>query len=515
MHMHPSARAVHSPNRVAYVISPTGVEVTYKELDQRSNQGAQLFRKIGLMPGDHIAIMMENNEYFLEIILAAQRCGLIYTAISSHLKGDELAYILKDCDAKAFITSNVMSGVTADLSNSLDREVCLFMVNGRTEQFESWEESLLGLPEAPVSYECAGVQMLYSSGTTGRPKGIYPSWESGSPIDSIPPNISLLANFFKFNEQTVYLSPAPLYHAAPLMYSLAVLFFGGTVVIEAKYDSCQVLSSIETYRVNIAQFVPIMFIRMLKLEPDVRARYDLSSLRYAIHAAAPCPREVKQAMIDWWGPILVEYYGSTEGMGFTLLDSDQWLTHQGSVGLPMGCDVHILDADGTEVPNGEIGEIFFANPRNSFSYYKDPEKTAACRNKHGWVSVGDVGFLDDDGYLYLSDRKDFMINSGGVNIYPQEIENTLVLHPKVADAGVVGVPCDEFGQQVYALLQPLNAEDIINADMFLDEIRRWCSERLSSVKTPRIFEVSPQLPRYDNGKLYKKKILGEYLQRIS
>ncbi|WP_342806363.1 acyl-CoA synthetase [Alteromonas sp. M12] len=513
--MHPSIHAQKNPTKPAYIIADTNETVTYGELDIASNQGAHLFRSLGLNPGDHIALMMENNRHFFSIVWAAQRAGIIFTAVSSHLKAEEVAYIVDNCDAKAFIISEKMQAVGNAVLSCLSKELQGFMVNGQTNLFSSWEEATKELPTTPIANECAGVHMLYSSGTTGRPKGIYPTWEDGRPITHMEPGMILLRDFFKLNENTVYLSPAPLYHAAPLIYNMLVMFQGGTSIIMEKFDAELNLQLIEKYKVNIGQWVPIMFIRMLKLAESTRTKYDVSSLKCAIHAAAPCPQEIKQAMIDWWGPILTEYYSSTENAGVTLLSSEQWLSHPGSVGSPLGCIIHILDEDGNELPTGEIGEVFFENPRSNFEYYKEPDKTRETRNEKGWMTVGDVGRLDSDGFLYLTDRKNFMIISGGVNIYPQEVENLLVTHEQVADVAVFGVPCENFGEKVFAVVQAKVGSTLNkNEEAALsDELIRWCKSQLSAVKTPKEIVFTEMLPRLDNGKLYKKKLRDEYLNR--
>lgn len=348
--------------------------------------------------------------------------------------------------------------------------------------------------------------MLYSSGTTGQPKGVL----AKPPIDSIHevhPNMAALAAAFGINENCIYLSPAPLYHAAPLHYCMLVMQLGGSCIVMQQFDPERALKHIETYRVTHSQWVPIMFIRMLKLPEAVRNKYDVSSLQFAIHAAAPCPIEIKQQMIDWWGPIIAEYYSGSEGAGMTMIDSKSWLTHKGSVGPALVGEIRIVSDEGELLPKGEIGTVYFANG-SEFEYFNEPEKTASAHNTHGWSTLGDVGYLDDDGFLYLTDRKNFMIISGGVNIYPQEIENLLITHPQIADVAVFGIPNEEYGEEVKAVVQLLNPEEA--SPGFAESLREWTRERLSSIKTPRSIDFTEELPRMDNGKLYKKRLIEQY-----
>ncbi len=504
---HPSGHAARTPDKPAYIMGDTGEVVTYKQLDERSLRGANVFRSLGVKPGEHVAILMENHPRFFEIVWAAQRAGIIFTAISSHLLEKEVAYIIDNCDAKVLVTSPKLEGVAADALASISRSIEAYAVD-KPERFKSWQEALDAAPVEPQGPECAGVHMLYSSGTTGHPKGVYPVWAPDRTLDHIEPGMAALRDFFGINNDTVYLSPAPLYHAAPLIFNQLVMFQGGASIIMEKFDAEAALELIEKHGVTTAQFVPIMFVRMLKLSEEQQKQYDVSSLQKAIHAAAPCPVEIKKQMIDWWGPIIFEYYSSTENAGATLLNTEQWQSHPGSVGAPLGCVIHILDEDGNELRAGEIGEVFFENPHMNFEYYKEPEKTAETRNNKGWATVGDIGFVDDDGFLYLADRKDFMIISGGVNIYPQEIENTLIMHPKVADVGVFGIPNEEFGEEVKAVVQP--ASESFDADELEAELIAWCRENISAVKCPRSIDFDMALPRLDNGKLYKNKIAAAY-----
>jgi len=349
--------------------------------------------------------------------------------------------------------------------------------------------------------------MLCSSGTTGQPKGVFIPPTSDDVL-APHPLASTLGAAFGFGEETVYLSPAPLYHAAPLHYNMLTLSTGGTTVVMERFDPELALKLIEEHRATHSQWVPIMFVRLLKLSEAQRSRYDVSSMQFAIHAAAPCPIETKERMIAWWGPVIVEYYAASESIGATLIDSAQWLTHKGSVGRAMIGQVHIVDEEGLELPSGEIGSIYFSGAQATFEYYREPEKTAASYNERGWANTGDVGYLDDEGYLYLTDRKHFMIISGGVNIYPQEVENLLITHDKVADVAVFGVPHAEFGEEVKAVIQPQSWGDA--TDEVALELMEWLRERLSNIKIPRSIDFNKELPRLDNGKLYKRHLVEEY-----
>lgn len=511
--MHPSHFAKTSPNKPAFIMAADGEVVTYLQLEQRSNQIAQLFRALGLKPGDHIAIHMENNRHFLEIVWGAQRTGIIYTAISTHLREDEISYIVDNCEARVLISSSALGDLAGNIRSRCDGLEYHYMVGGVLQGYMSWEEAINTQPDTPIKDEERGVQMLYSSGTTGRPKGVLPKRVPGESIRVLNPSAETLRAKFGFDESTVYLSPAPLYHAAPLTYNTITMHVGGTSIIMERFDAEHSLKLIETYKVTHSQWVPIMFIRMLRLDQALRNKFDLSSHKVAIHAAAPCPVETKKQMIDWWGPIINEYYGSTEGMGFTALNSDEWLKHPGSVGSPLGCSIKILGDDGKELPTGETGIVYFADRIGDFSYYREPEKTAACISPEGWGTVGDAGYLDEDGYLYLTDRKDFMIISGGVNIYPQEIENYLIQHHAVADVAVFGIPNDEFGEEVKAVVQPTKWP--VEKSVMEEELLIWLRQSLSRIKVPRSIDFIQNLPRLDNGKLYKRYLQKSYREKAN
>ena len=504
--MHPGIHAAKNPEKPAYIFAASGETVTYGDLEARSNQGAQLFRSLGLAVGDHIAIMMENHPAFFALCWAAQRAGLYYTAISYRLQEEEVAYIVEDCEAKVFITTYAQRDLAARLAGRLN--VHRFMLNGTVEGFESWEEAVAPQPATPIADETEGADMLYSSGTTGRPKGIKVPL-SGEPLGGVGGLLGLTQALYQMDENVRYLSPAPLYHSAPLRYNMAVMRHGGTSVIMERFDPEEALALIEKHQLTHGQFVPTMFVRMLKLPEADRLRYDVSSLRVAIHAAAPCPVPVKQAMMDWWGPVIHEYYAGTEGNGFCAAGPQEWLAHPGTVGRPLLGAVHICDDDGRELPPGETGTIYFSDG-GTFEYHNDPDKTADSQHpsQRGWTTLGDMGYLDDDGFLFLTDRKTFMIISGGVNIYPQEVENLLVTHEKVADVAVFGVPNEEFGEEVKAVVQPLSM-DLAGPEL-AEELIAFCRANLAHLKCPRSVDFEAELPRHPTGKLYKRLLRDRY-----
>ncbi|MDP6830798.1 MAG: acyl-CoA synthetase [Alphaproteobacteria bacterium] len=507
--MHPGIHAAANPDKPAYIMASNGQVVSYGELNDASNQGAQLFRSLGLGLGDTIAIFMENNPEYLQICWAAHRAGLYYTCISSYLTAEEVDYIVGDCGAKVFITSRAKADVAAELVAMMPNVGVRLMVGEVIEGYRSYDEAIAAQPEDPIADEYEGADMLYSSGTTGRPKGIRKPIK-GDPLGTPQSPVDVGGTLYGVNEQSIYLSPAPLYHSAPLRFNMGLLKKGGTCIVMERFDPEAALALIERYQVSHSQWVPTMFVRMLKLPPEVRGRYDLSTHKVAVHAAAPCPVEIKQQMIDWWGPILHEYYAGTEGNGFCAIDSKDWLAHRGSVGRALFGIVHILDENGAEQPTGTPGAIYFADGPE-FTYYNDPERTAESRNDRGWSTLGDVGYQDEDGYLYLTDRQSFMIISGGVNIYPQEIENLLVGHPKIMDVAVVGVPDPEFGEAVKAVVQPIDPGQA-GPDLE-EEILAYSREHLSHIKCPRSVDFEAQLPRHENGKLYKRLIKDRYWGR--
>ena len=495
--MHPARHAETQPDKPALIVAETGETVSYAELNARSNRVAQLFRARGLGRGDTVAYFLENHPSFLEFAWGAQRSGLFFVCISCKLTAPEVDYILADSGAKLLVTQASLGAVAQALDSGIERLV----LDGDAEAV------LAAMPDTPITDESAGTDMLYSSGTTGRPKGVKVALPDPPQIDAPNALLMLARHLYGVGPDTVYLCPAPLYHAAPLRWTMAVQRFGGTAVVMEHFEPETALAAIDRYRVTHAQFVPTHFVRMLKLPEAARARHDLSSLKVAFHAAAPCPVPVKQAMMDWWGPIIHEYYAGSEGNGMTAVGPQDWLARPGTVGRAVHGIVHICAEDGRELPARETGLVYFEGQTN-FEYHNDPAKTAESRNAAGWSTLGDVGWLDEEGYLYLTDRKSFMIISGGVNIYPQEIENLLVTHPAVADVAVVGAPHDEMGEQVVAVVQPVTEAEA--GDALAAELTAFCRQSLSGIKTPRRFDFVEELPRHATGKLYKRLIRDRY-----
>jgi acyl-CoA synthetase (AMP-forming)/AMP-acid ligase II len=491
----------------------SGEVLSYRDLDERSNRLAHELRAQGLERGDHVALFMENQVRYMEIAWAALRSGIYITAINSFLTAPEVAYIIDDCDARLVFSSRAKGEVAAAIDPTTTPKVERWlMVDGLAADhggpaWESYEEAVAGRPASAIEDESNGGLMLYSSGTTGRPKGIKHPLPP-HPIHELPPRVTnYTIPTYGYGPDMVYLSPAPMYHAAPLVFSLAVHRVGGTLVIMEKFDAAAMLANIERFSVSHTQVVPTMFVRMLKLGEAERGAADLSTLQVAIHAAAPCPVEVKRRMIEWWGPVLLEYYAGTEGNGATFINSEEWLAKPGSVGRVQGVNVHICDPDGNEVPAGEIGGVYFSGG-GQYEYHKDPVKTADAALPGGLTTLGDVGYVDEDGYLFLTDRKAHMIISGGVNIYPQEAEDVLIGHPQVADVAVIGVPDDEMGEQVKAVVQPI--EGVEGDERLAAELIAYSRERLAAFKCPRSVDFEAELPRLPTGKLYKRILRDRY-----
>ncbi|OBH40606.1 acyl-CoA synthetase [Mycobacterium mantenii] len=504
--MAPSWHAAHTPDRPAIVMGSSGVAVSYAELDNRSRDFAAALRSRGLRVGDHVAILMGNSHRFLEVAWAAQRAGLYYTPINNHLRPGEVQHVLDDCGASALVSSRALADVIADLD--ISRIPVHVSTDGDLAGFECYEDVVAAGSAAPLDVECEGREMLYSSGTTGRPKGVrkaLPRSAFGDPA-SVVAQIADGLTAGSHGEDSVYLCPAPLYHSAPLVGSMSWHRAGGTVVLMEKFDPRECLRLIERYRITDAQFVPTMFVRLLRLPRAERERYDVSSLRRVLHTAAPCPVAVKRQMIEWWGPIIDEYYSGTEDLGATYISAQEWLAHPGSVGRPID-ECHIVGPDGEDLTPGRLGVVYFAGGRH-FEYHRDPAKTASVTHRKGWRTLGDMGYLDVEGYLYLIDRVAHMIISGGVNIYPQETENVLIAHPLVADVAVIGVPDDDMGESVKAVVQLVDhaepSEDL--AARLLD----YCRPELATYKCPRTVDFVDELPRDPNGKLYKRLLRDRY-----
>ena len=514
--MYPGKYTQLHAEQAAFIMAGSGEAVTHAELEQRSNRLAHLLRAQGLQRLDHYAVFMENNNRFIEACSAGERSGLYYTCANSYLTADELATIVNNSESQVLITSQSRRDVAEQALLQCPRVKLCLVVDAQdgasarrvaSAMVQDFAAATAVYPATPIPDQWLGSAMLYSSGTTGRPKGILrPLLEN--PPDKPAPLFDFLQQLWQGREGMRYLSPAPLYHSAPLSNVNVALRNGGTVVIMEHFDPLQYLMLVERYRITHTQLVPTMFSRMLKLPEADRKRHDLSSLQIAIHAAAPCPIPVKEQMIEWWGPIIHEYYGATEGLGFTACNSAEWLAHRGSVGRVLLGDLHILDEEHKPVPKGSPGEVWFKTA-NPFVYFNDPERTAQTRSADGsMTTVGDMGYIDEDGYLYLTDRSSFMIISGGVNIYPQECENLLITHPKVADAAVFGVPNEDFGEEVKAVVQPV-AGITAGADL-AQELIAFCQDHLARHKCPRSVDFMDQLPRLPTGKLYKRTLRDPY-----
>ncbi len=495
---HPRLHAAADPARPAVIMTDGSPGLTYGELEVRANRGAHLLRSLGIARGDGIAYWLPNCPEVFEVYWAGQRTGSYITPIATALTAGEADYIIENSGTKLLVFDLAIPG-----AKGLTAREGLNMMT-----LADWRAALALQPEGPIADESPGFHMVYSSGTTGRPKGVRLPLPEGD-VTAEHLIAVQIGGRFGLGPGDTYLSPAPLYHTAPLAYTTTCHRLGATVVQMPKFDPEQALAAIEQYHVTLTQMVPTMFVRLLKLPEDVRGKHDLSSLRTLVHAAAPCPVPVKHAMIAWLGPIIYEYYGGSEGNGSTAITSEEWLRKPGSVGMASWGTIHICDDDGHELPAGTQGTIYFEGGWD-FRYLGDDAKTRDARNplNPAWSTLGDVGYVDADGYLFLTDRKSYMIISGGVNIYPQEVENLLITHPKVGDAAVIGVPNPEFGEEVKAVVQPL--ETIAGTPELAAELITFCRANLSPIKCPRTVDFDPALPRLDNGKLYKRLIKERY-----
>jgi long-chain acyl-CoA synthetase len=493
-------------DRPAVIWGATGEVVTYQELDDRSARAAQYLRQTGLRPGDHIAILMQNSPTFLEVCWAAQRSGIYYTPMNWHLTAAETQYIIADSGARLLLCGSEQAAQAIGLTQHLDN-IRLVVSGARIPGHDSYEEAVSSSSPIAAEEETEGYDMIYTSGTSGVPKGGTGPLSGTWPGADSPERTSFY-RLFGLDDSSVYLSPGqPLYHAVPLRFCLGVHRLGGTAVLMGSFDPAAALEAIERYRITHSQWVPTMFVRLLRLPKEIRCRFDLASHRVAVHGAAPCPPSIKQQMLDWWGPILYEYYGASEGGGLTFIGPQDWLAHPGSVGRAKFGTIHIVGEYGEELPAGETG-LVYAEGGYPVSYHNDPGKTASTRSPQGWTTVGDLGWLDDAGYLYLADRRENLIISGGVNIYPQEIENALIRHPAVADVAVIGVPNHEYGQEVKAVVELVDHRE---AGPDLErELIEFCRGEIARFKCPRSVDFADELPRTPSGKLYKRRLMARY-----
>lgn len=513
--MYPGLIAQTTPDKIAITSADGTHKYTYSELDAAANRVSNMMRSHGLNAGDHVAICLENHPRFFEIIWGCHYAGLIYTACSSRLTSDELAYIVNDCGAKVYITSRYKADQAADILDSTPNVSLRLMLDDIIDGYDSFEALVSQQSSDPLENRVDGSDMLYSSGTTGRPKGVRLG-RLENPLGSPQPLVTLGQFLMGMTDAMVYLSPAPLYHAAPLRWIMTVHRIGGTAVIMEHFDPEEFLANIERHHVTHTQTVPTMFVRMLKLPSSTREKFDVSSLRCVFHAAAPCPVEVKHQMINWFGPIIHEYYAGSEGNGFVYCNSEQWLAKPGTVGQALSGILHVLDDEGNELEPHQTGTIYFESPA-VFAYHNDPEKTKASQDPkgRGWTTLGDIGYVDEDRFLFLTDRKAFMIITGGVNVYPQEAENLLVTHPDVLDVAVFGIPHDEFGEEVKAVVQPMTMpKDPESARQLERELIEFCKKSLADIKCPRSIDFRPELPRHPTGKLYKRLLKDEYWARM-
>ncbi|ATL32451.1 acyl-CoA synthetase [Streptomyces formicae] len=501
--MYPGA---YDPARVAVVSADGTRTLTYGQLDERSLRLADHLRAAGLRRGDHLALLCDNDPRALEVYWAVMRSGLYLTAVNHHLSADEAAYIVRDCGAAALVVSGSLAELGAAVTELAGGPPLVLGLDDGT-----YEKALEAASAVPPAHQPLGTDMLYSSGTTGRPKGVEPALPEGDVREQPTAYTLIFQAVYGFDEDSVYLCPAPIYHAAPLRFCGVVTATGGTVVLMDAFDAEGALTAVERHRVTHSQWVPTMFVRMLKLPAEVRERYDVSSMKVAIHAAAPCPVEVKRRMMEWWGPVLYEYYASTEGNGITFIAPDEWLRKPGSVGRDglLGA-LRICDESGRVLPAGETGTVYFERDDVPFRYHNDTDRTREAQHPDhpNWTTTGDIGHVDEDGYLFLTDRKAFMIISGGVNVYPQEAEDVLVLHPAVADVAVVGVPDAEMGEAVKAVVQV--ERGIVPGPELERALIDFARERIAHYKAPRSVDFTERLPRTPTGKLAKSRLRDAY-----
>jgi long-chain acyl-CoA synthetase len=498
-----------NPTRLA-LVDPDGREITAAELLAASNRLVHGLRALGLEKGDVVATVLPNGAPMIELYLAATQAGLYLVPINHHLTATEIAYIVRDSGAKAFVADARFAEACRGAATEIDFPPTTRFACGDVPGFRPYAELSAGQPDTLPDDRTAGQVMNYTSGTTGRPKGVRRPLAPFDP-DMVGQSFGMFLVMFGIQPENgnVHLTGSPLYHTAVLMFTASSLHFGHTVVLMDKWTPESALGLIQKYRVTTSHMVPTQFHRLLALPDDVKARYDVSSVRHMIHAAAPCPVDVKRRMLAWWGPSIYEYYAASEGGG-TLVTPEEWLGHPGTVGRAWpGADIRILDDAGEIAPTGQPGTVYMALGQQSFEYHGDKKKTADNR-RDGYFTVGDVGYLDDEGYLFLCDRKIDMIISGGANIYPAEIESVLLMHPKIGDAAVFGIPDEDWGEQVKAVVEP--AEGVAAGPELAREIHAFCQQRLAKYKCPKSIDFIATMPRDPNGKLYKRKLRDPYWQ---
>ena len=509
--VHPAHWAALHPEAPAIVMAGSGETVTFRQMEDAANRGARLLRLLGLKHGDVFALWSANNARMIEIAWSMNRAGLYLVPIAGKLLAGEAAYIVDDSGARVVIIDAGLPharDMVERFSALCPRIEHAFALGGDLPGLARWEHAVAAMPADPLPDPVMGMPMIYSSGTTGRPKGVWRALPD-KPYDAANPFAALMAQRYGVKPGGLFVISAPLYHTGPISIAMAALCLGAAVLLFEKFDAEEMLEAIDRHRPQGGQFVPTMFIRLLKLPSEVRAKYDVSSLKVAIHSAAPCPVEVKRAMIEWWGPVLEEIYGGTENVGSTMIGSAEWLTRPGSVGRSAAGSMHICDEEGRELPPGEIGTIYFGSAM-PFEYKGDPDKTLGVRHpdQPGWATFGDIGHVDADGYLFLSDRKAFMVISGGVNIYPQETENVLALHPAVADVAAFGIPDPDLGERIMAVVQP--ADPARAGPEFEAELIAFCRERLAGMKCPRNIDFADTLGRDPAGKIAKHALRARY-----
>lgn len=497
---HPWYHAAARPDHPAVVMLDTGESISYGGLVAGTNRWAHWLAGQGLQAGDTVAVFMQNTLRYAELLWGAKACGLHYVCVGSRLQVDEVEHVLRDSGAKVLVTTPDCLAVAQAAARRLPSLQGL-VTGDAVGTFASYEAAVAGCPETPLEGRPRGNSMLYSSGTTGRPKGVRTPIGS-APATEPPLRFAAMSQQFQLDEKTVHLCAGPLYHVASQRFMMTVHRAGGTVLVMDRFDAAQLLADIARHRATHAMLVPTMFVRLLRLPDAVRAAADLASMRCCVHGAAPCAPSVKRAMLDWWGPVIYEAYGGTEGIGNTFIGPAEWLTHPGSVGRASpGCEIEIVDEGGRACPPGVTGLVYLRNGRR-FEYHHDPQKTSAASREGGWATFGDIGHLDAEGYLYLTDRQSDVIISGGVNIYPKEAENVLAAHPAVAEVAVIGVPDEEFGESVHAVVEPAAA--VADEPALTHELIAWCRSRLAGYKCPKTFSYVATLPRSDTGKVLKR-----------